>query len=324
MKNKKVLITGGLGFIGSNLAHTLVNQGAQVTIFDAKIKPYGFNEFNIADIRDKVQVIKGDVRSQKDIKPHIKHADYVYHLAGQVGRMISMEDPFFDLEVNCIGTLNILELVRKYNPSAKILFAGSRGEMGNPLTLPVDEKSLPLPTDIYGANKLVAEHYLRIYHNAYDLQTVTFRINNVYGPRCQMKSSHYGIVNLFLYYVFTGKEIPVFGKGLQTRDYFYIDDLTDAFLVASLSDKANGKVYFVGSGQEIKFIDMVKTIISVMGKGSYRFEKYPEVLEKIDTKRFNCSIEAIKKDLGWKPKVALADGIEKTMAYYKKYLSHYE
>ena len=218
-KNKQILITGGLGFIGSNLAIELVRLGADVQIMDALIPPYGANLFNVKEIKNKIKITKSDVRDYRAVKKCVVKKDYVFHLAGQVSRLISMENPLLDNEINCRGTLNVLEAIKNINPSAKIIFAGSRGEIGNPKSLPVNEDTVPLPNDIYGADKLASEHYLRIYYQAYGIKTVTLRINNVYGERCQIKSSHYGIINLFINYVFENKTITIYGDGKQTRDY---------------------------------------------------------------------------------------------------------
>lgn len=322
-KNKKILITGGLGFIGSNLAIELVGLGAKVEIIDAIIRPYGANMFNIKEIKDKVKIIKADIRDYKAVKKCIVKKNYIFHLAGQVSRLISMENPVLDNEINCLGTLNILEAIKNFNPKAMIVFAGSRGEMGNQKSLPVGENDLPLPNDIYGADKLAGEHYLKIYHDAYGIKTVALRINNTYGERCQMQSSHYGIVNLFINYVFENKTIPVYGNGEQTRDYIYIKDLIEAMKAVVISDRTNGKVYFVGSGTETKFIDMVKIVLAVMGRGKYKFQRIPSLLGRIDTQRFACDISRIKFDTKWSPKFDLEQGIKNTVRYYSEYLKYY-
>lgn len=322
-KNKRVLITGGLGFIGSNLAIELIKLGANVQIMDAMISPYGANIFNIKEIKDKIKISKEDIRNYRSVKKNVAQKEYIFHLAGQVSPIISMKNPLLDNEINCVGTLNILNAVKEVNPGAKIIFAGSRAEIGNPKFFPVNENTVPFPENIYGADKLVCEHYLRIYYQAYGIKTVSLKINNVYGERCQMKSSHYGIVNLFINYIFENKAIPIYGEGKQTRDYIYIADLINAMVKSAISNKTNGQMYLVGSGEEIKFIDMVKTVIKVMGQGKYKFVNFPVLLSRIDTKRFCCDISKIKLDTGWRPKYNLSRGIEQTVAYYRKYMKYY-
>ena len=228
MNGKNVLITGGLGFIGSNLAHRCVELGARVTLLDACLEPYGWNPANIEEIRTEVEFVKGDVRDRALLTRLIANQDVVFHLAGQVGREISIEQPELDVEVNCTGTINVLEACRVNGHRPKVVFAGSRGQIGEPITLPVDESHPQNPTDVYGIDKMAAEQYLLLYGKMYDLPVVSLRLNNVYGPRCQMHAGFYGILNWFMANAMTGKPITVYGEGTQTRDYVYISDVVDA------------------------------------------------------------------------------------------------
>lgn len=323
LKDKKILITGGLGFIGSSIAVKCVENGADVTIFDACLEPYGWNFANIETIKEKIFFIKADVRDKKQIRKAVQGKDILFHMAAQVGREISMENPELDTEVNCIGTLNVLESVRKLSTLPKIIFAGSRGQVGEPVYLPVDEKHPDNPTDIYGINKLAAEKYIMLYHTVYDLPVVSLRLNNVYGPRCQMHAGFYGILNWFMSNVMQGKPITVYGEGLQTRDYVYIDDVVDAFIKVSLAEKTNGEMFYVGSGVETVFIDMVKEIVKTAGKGEIKHIPFPESREKIDIKKFVVSIDKIAGFTEWEPRVNLQDGIEMTYKYYRKNINKY-
>ena len=318
-----VLITGGLGFIGSNIAHKLVEYGSTVTILDACLDPYGWNFANIHEIKDKVNFIKGDVRDAELMKKIVQGKNLIYHLAAQVGREISMENPNLDTEINCNGTLNLLEACRKYNINTKIVYAGSRGQIGEPKYIPVDENHPCEPTDVYGINKLAVEKYIFLYSHVYDFPVVSLRLNNAYGPRCQMQNGFYGILNWFIANAMTDRPITVYGEGLQTRDYVYIDDVVDAFLRAGISAKADDQIFFVGSGVETVFLDMVNEIIRAVGKGKVVHVPFPESREKIDIKRFVITYEKINKILGWKPYFDLRKGIEKTVLFYRTQLEAY-
>ena len=323
MKNKNVLITGGLGFIGSSIGVRCVELGAHVTLLDACLDPYGWNFANIEGFENKLKFVKGDVRDIEIIEELIPNVDIVFHLAAQVGREISMEKPWLDTEINCLGTLNILETIRKLSIPPKVIYAGSRGQVGEPVYLPVDEKHPDEPTDIYGINKLAAEKYLFLYNKVYDIPVVSLRLNNVYGPRCQMHAGFYGILNWFMSNAMRDIPITVYGKGSQTRDYVYIDDVVDAFIRVALSDNTIGEMFYVGSGIETVFLDMVKEIVKAVGKGEIVHVPFPESREKIDIKRFVVSTQKINHFVGWKPKVDLRTGIELTVQFYSDRLEKY-
>lgn len=323
IRDKAVLITGGLGFIGSSIAHRCVASGAEVTLLDACLEPYGWNFANIQEIEKRVTFVKGDVRDRKMMKKLVSKADIVFHMAAQVGREISMEDPKLDADVNCMGMLNILESAREMNTPPKIVYAGSRGQVGEPVYLPVDEKHPDHPTDIYGINKLAAEKYLLLYYQVYAIPVVSLRLNNVYGPRCQMHAGFYGILNWFMANAMQDRPITVYGKGRQTRDYIYIDDVVDAFVRSAVSDQAMGEMFYVGSGKETVFLDMVKKVVQSVGKGEIIHVPFPPTREKIDIKRFVVTTEKIQKTLGWKAKVNLKTGLALTHAFYHKRLDRY-
>jgi UDP-glucose 4-epimerase len=323
LKYKSVLITGGLGFIGSSIAHCCVALGAEVTLLDACLEPYGWNLANIREIEDRVRFVKGDVRDEEMIRKLVPEAEIVFHMAAQVGREISMEDPKLDADINCMGTLNILETARRMDSPPKIIYAGSRGQVGEPVYLPVDEKHPDHPTDIYGINKLAAEKYLLLYHKVYNIPVVSLRLNNVYGPRCQMHAGFYGILNWFMSNAMQEKPITVYGEGLQTRDYVYIDDVVDAFVRSAIIDEALGEICYVGSGKETVFLDMIREIVRAVGKGEIVHVPFPESREKIDIKRFVVDISKIRTLLGWTPKVDLSVGIQRTYEYYRHHLNNY-
>ena len=320
---KDILIIGGLGFIGSNLAHSLIKKGYNVTILDAQLDPYGWNFHNIEKISKEIRYIKGDIRDKVCLINHIQDKDIIFNFAGQVSRLISLENPELDIDINVIGSLNVLEVVKMHSPATKVIFAGSRGQTGEPLYLPVDERHPDNPTDIYGINKLTAEKYHKLYFDIYDIKTTVFRINNVYGPRCQIKHGHYGVLNLFIGWALQEMPLTVYGDGKQTRDYIYIDDLIDAFLKVMDNPETDGQMFQVGSGIETCFIDMVNIIRNTIGKGEIVHKPFPDTLDKIDINRFVSSFDKLKNTTGWAPNVSLEKGIYKTVEYYKKYLGAY-
>ncbi|MDZ7369779.1 MAG: SDR family NAD(P)-dependent oxidoreductase [candidate division KSB1 bacterium] len=323
LKNKPVLITGGLGFIGSNLAHRLVQEGARVTLFDACLDPYGWNWANIEEIRQDVRVIVGDVRDYAALKEAVEGQAYIFHLAAQVGREVSMADPFLDIDINCNGTINLCRILAETRSRAKVVYAGSRGQIGEPRYVPVDEAHPTEPTDVYGINKLAAEKYLLLYGKIYGFPAVSLRLNNVYGPRCQMVHGYYGILNWFIRNAMTGSDITVYGDGLQTRDYVYIDDVVDAFVRAAVSQHTNGEIYFIGSGAETIFLDMVKEVISAVGSGRYVHVPFPPERESIDIRRFVVSYRKFQEATGWQPAIDLQEGIRRTVAFYRERLPKY-
>ncbi len=323
LKGKKVLITGGLGFIGSSIAHRCVELGASVMILDACLEPYGWNFTNIEEIKNNIEFIKGDIRDRNLLMKLTPNQDIIFHMAAQVGREISIESPELDVEINCTGTINLLEACRKNTKGVKVVFAGSRGQIGEPVYFPVDENHPQNPTDIYGINKMAAEQYLFLYSKISEFPVVSLRLNNVYGPRCQMHASFYGILNWFMANAMTGKAITVYGEGKQTRDYVYIDDVVDAFIRVAISEQANGQVYFVGSAVETVFLEMVNEIVRAVGTGEIVHIPFPEIRDKIDIKRFVVTYSKINAAVGWKPNYDLRTGVRKTVNYYRGRLNDY-
>lgn len=323
LKNKKILITGGLGFIGSNIAQQAVHHGGRVTIFDACLQPYGWNPANIKEIEKEVRFVRGDIRDYDALAEQVKTHEIIFHMAAQVGREISMSDPQLDTDINCTGTLNLCRAIEQFNREVKVVYAGSRGQIGEPVYLPVDENHPTLPTDIYGINKLAAEKYLLLYGKVYGFPAVSLRLNNVYGPRCQMHHGFYGILNWFIRNAMEDKPITVYGDGLQTRDYVYVDDVVQAFLLAAVTPAADGNIYMIGSGVESRFIDMVKEVIAAVGKGRYVHVPFPPQRESIDIRKFVVTYAAVHNATGWLPQVDLKTGVKKTVAFYTERLAEY-
>ncbi len=321
--NKKIIITGGLGFIGSNLAHRLVAYGAKVLLVDSLIPEYGGNLFNIKEIEDKVDVNIADVRDIHGMRYLVKGKDFMFNIAGQVSHTDSMKDPFTDLEINCRAQLSILETCRKYNPDIKIVFAGTRQIYGVPDYLPVDERHMLHPTDVNGINKTAGEWYHILYNNVYGIRTCSLRLTNTYGPRLRTRDSRQTFLGIWIKQVLTGEEIKVFGDGQQIRDFNFVDDVVDAFLISALSDEADGQVFNLGCNEPINLLDLAKLLIKANNTGSYSIIPFPPDLKKIDIGDYYGDFNKIRSLLGWEPKTSLEEGIALTLEYYRNYGKHY-
>jgi UDP-glucose 4-epimerase len=320
---REVLVTGGLGFIGSNLAHRLVELGARVTIVDSLMPDYGGNLFNICGIEDKVRVNIADVRDE-GVMAHLVHGrDYIFNLAGQVSHIDSMRDPQMDLEINVRSHISILEACRKRNCAAKIVYAGTRQIYGKPEYLPVDEKHPIHPPDVNGINKLAAELYHILYYEVYGLRSTSLRLTNTYGPRQLVKHSRHGFIGWFIRKVVEGGQIEIFGDGSQIRDLNYVDDVVDALLMAAASDRSDGQIYNLGGSEPISLKELVEMMIEINGGGSYRLVPFPLEKKRIDIGNFYGDYSKIKSELGWEPKTPLREGLRKTIEYYREHLDRY-
>lgn len=321
--NKKVLITGGLGFIGSNLARALVKQGANVTLVDSLIPQYGGNFYNIDSIRDQIKINICDVRDPFAIKYLLKGKDYLFNLAGQTSHMDSMQNPQADLEINAVAQLSILEACREVNPDIKIVFASTRQLYGKPDYLPVDEKHPVRPVDVNGINKLAGEWYHLLYNNVYGIRACALRLTNTYGPNMRVKDAKQTFLGIWVRLLIEGKPIKVFGDGLQLRDFNYVDDCVEAMLLAGANDNANGKVYNLGSTEVINLKDLAELMVNLGFDGSYELIPFPPERKAIDIGDYYSDYSFIKQELGWSPKISLKQGLIQTMEYYNKYHTHY-
>ena len=321
-KSKNVLITGGLGFIGSTLAIRLVELGANVEIVDSLMPSYGGNHFNINSIKNKVQVNISDVRDQPSMNQFVKGKDYIFNLAGTLSHIDSMKKPIIDLEINCVAQLSILEASRKNNPKCKILFAGTRGQYGKAIYIPVDENHPMQPTDVNGINNIAGESYHILYNNVYDIRACSLRLTNTYGPRHQMRHHKQGIINWFVRQIIDGEKIKLYGDGNQIRDINFVDDVVDALLVAMYSNKTNGEVYNLG-GNHRSLIKIVKKMIDIHGGGCFEIIDFPNVNKKIEIGNYIADYSKFSNATGWKPRVDIDEGLRKTFEYYKKYQKYY-
>ena len=321
--DRSVLITGGLGFIGSNLARRLADLGARVTVVDSLIPDYGGNRFNLAGYEGRVCVDIADVRDPYSMRALVQGQDVIFNLAGQVSHIDSMTDPLTDLEINARSQLSILEACRYKNPGVKIVYAGTRQQYGKPRYLPLDEDHLQAPTDVNGVNKLAGEWYHIVYHTAYGLRTTSLRLTNTYGPRQLVKHNRQGFIGWFIRQAVEGHTIQLYGDGRQLRDLTYVDDVVEAFLLAGSSDAANGRVYNLGGPAPISLYELACTIVELAGRGDVRLVPWPEERKKIDIGDVYSSYGRIEAELGWRPTTALRDGLAHTLAYYGEYLQKY-
>lgn len=322
-RGRRVLLLGGLGLIGSTLAQGLVALGARVTIVDAMFPEYGGNLANLAGIERAVTLHIGDIRDEALMQRLIPDQECIVNLAAQVSYTDSVIDPFRDLDINCRGQLQVLELCRRLNPAARVLFPGSRLQFGRIQSIPVAEDHPQVPLMPYGIHKMAAEKYCQMYYRIYGLRTTVLRLANPYGPRQQMRHSKYGIVNWFIRLAMDDEPIRVFGAGRQIRDYVYVEDVAMAFLLAGRLDQADGEVFNVGSGIGTAFREMAEEVVRIVGRGRIEFVQWPADYVNIETGDYVTDISHIKRVLGWVPRISLAEGIAETHRYYQRHRAAY-
>ena len=319
---KNVLITGGLGFIGSNLAHRLVKLGAKTTLIDSLIPEYGGNIYNIQGISDQVTVNISDVRDEHSMKYLIQGQDFLFNLAGQTSHMDSMQNPQTDLEINCYAQLSILEACRHFNPEIKIVFASTRQIYGKPDYLPVDEKHPIRPVDVNGINKMSGEWYHILYNNVYGIHTSVLRLTNTYGPCMRIKDARQTFLGIWIKLLLEGQAFEVWG-GQQLRDFNYIDDCVDALLLAAEREETNGQIYNLGDYNPISLQNLAELIVAQNGEGTYTMRTFPEDRKRIDVGDYYSDFSKFTAAVGWEPKVSLNEGLTKTLEYFRKNLDHY-
>ncbi|MBV9355970.1 MAG: NAD-dependent epimerase/dehydratase family protein [Chloroflexi bacterium] len=324
---KRVMVTGGLGFIGSNLAQRLLTLGADVLIVDALMPEAGGNRFNIEPFHDhpRLSVRTVDIRDILAMERLIDDNDVIFNLAGQVSHIDSMRDPFTDLEINCRSQLALLEACRHRAPQTKVVFASTRqiyGRVAEEL-LPVSERQPPNPVDVNGINKLAGERYHTLYNNVYNLRTSVLRLTNTYGPRMLVKHNRQTALGWLIRQALDGEDITIFGDGSQLRDYTYVDDAVDAFLLAGSSDAANGQTFNLGGVAPMSLRDTTEVLIDVAGSGSYHLEPFPDELNRIQIGSVYVDDAKVRRALGWKPKVGLREGLTRTVDFYRAHRAHY-
>ena len=319
----QVLITGGLGFIGSHVARTLVGDGAKVTLVDNLVPEYGGSWFNIVDIKDQVLVHVGDIRDRSLIDNLVPGSDFIFNLAGQTSHMDSMVDPHTDLAINADAQLSILEACRAQNPTARVVFASTRQLYGKPDFLPVTESHPIRPVDVNGINKLAGEWYHLLYQDVYGIPASALRLTNTYGPGMRVKDARQTFLGIWIKQALTGEVIQVFGDGQQLRDFTYIDDCVNALILAATSPEAEGKVFNLGSSEVTSLENLAKLMCTAIPGARYELVPFPVERKKIDIGDYYADTSMIERELGWKPTVSLAEGIENTLAFYRKNSAEY-
>ncbi len=322
-QNRSILVTGGLGFIGSNLARRLVSMGAKVTLVDSLIPQYGGNVANIQDIRDRVEVNITDVRDPHAMAYLIQGKDYLFNLAGQTSHLDSMTDPFTDLEINSTSQLSILEAARKHNPGIRIVYASTRQIYGKPQYLPVDENHPIVPVDVNGINKVSGEGYHILYSKVHGIPCTALRLTNTYGPGMRVKDARQTFLGVWVRNLLQGKPIQVFGDGLQLRDFNYVDDAVEAFLLAASRDDAIGRVMNLGSTEIVGLKDLAATIVKIHGQGNWELVPFPPDRKAIDIGDYYGDFALANAVLGWRPEVELHEGLRRTLEYYRVHGDRY-
>ena len=320
---KKVLITGGLGFIGSNLAHKCVELGAKVTIFDCLDPRSGGNLYNVQGIREKVELAFHDILNFDQVSEFVTDKDIVFNCASSTSHAFSMREPWVDLDINSKGVINLLEAVRRFNPDVKFVHLGTSTQLGKLYYEPSDENHPEFPRDIYSANKSVSEKYVLIYCQAHNMRGTVIRLSNVFGPRASIHSPEFTFNNYFVGLALKNKAITVFGEGEQKRNVTYIDDATNALILASLEDKTNGEVLFAVGEEHISVAEIAQSTVKYIGSGRVTFVEWPDGRKNIDIGDAIISNQKIKNLLSWSPQINLIDGLCLTRNYYQSCLDKY-
>lgn len=323
MNGKRVLITGGLGFIGSNLAHKCLELGAKVTVFDCLDPNSGGNLYNIRGIKDSIRLVLRDVLNFDEVSRYIVDKDILFNCAASTSHPFSMREPWIDLDVNCRGVINLLEAARRFNKEIKFVHIGTSTQLGRLHFRPADENHPEFPTDIYSANKSVSEKYVLIYGQSYGMSVTVVRLPNVFGPRASIHSSDFTFVNYFIGLALQNKDITVFGDGAQLRNVLYIDDCVIALIMAALDNKANGEVFFATGDKHYSVAEIAKTIAKYIGSGQAKSVPWPKDRKVIEIGDAVITNKKISKELGWYPQIDLASGLIKTKQYYLSCLDKY-
>jgi nucleoside-diphosphate-sugar epimerase len=322
-RGRKVLITGGLGFIGSGLARRLVDEGAQVTVVDSLIPEYGGNRFNLSGYDTRLQCNLSDVRDEHSLRSLIQGQDYLFNLAGQTSHLDSMQNPQTDLDINCKAQLSILECCRRFNPEIRIVFASTRQLYGKPNYLPVDEKHPVAPVDVNGINKLAGEQFHILYHRVYGLRSCALRLTNTIGPGMRIKDARQTFLGIWIRLILEGKPFEVW-EGAQLRDFNFLDDAVQAFRLAAVAEGSPGQIYNLGGIERIRLDDLAKALVEANGgKGEFTIKAFPPERKSIDIGDYYADYGKIRSELGWEPKVTLPEALRRTLAYFREHLARY-
>lgn len=322
-RGTRVLITGGLGFIGSNLAIKLVRAGAAVTVLDAMIEGMGGNTFNIDPVRDSVAINFSDIRDESSMNYIVRGKDYIFHLAGQNDHVLSLSNPFPDIDINIKGAAVLLEACKRYNRDVRLVYTGTRGEYGPAVSLPVNEDAPINPKGIYELSSVTAQMLFRIYHHNHGVRSVTLRLTNIYGERAQMHHDRFGVANWFVRQAIDDQTVKVFGDGSILRDFLYVDDTTDAILMCAQCDRAYGQVFNVGNDKPSSFLELAKTVVELARSGRWEFAPFTPERAAQEPGHFYSDITKIRTMVSWAPSTSLSDGMRRTIDFYRKHREHY-
>lgn len=319
---KHALVTGGCGFVGSNLVRRLVDLGTRVDVVDSMRPETGSNPFNLVEVRNRISFAEVDVRDLSKMKSLLQGKDYLFNLAGLSSHVGGMRAPMQDLEVNTFAQLQLLESCREINPDIRIVFAGTRQVYGRVNQLPVGEDAPTFPVDYNGVSKLAGELYHIIANRIYGLWTTSVRMTNTYGPRMRVKDAHQTFIGLWIRHILDGSKFAVFGTGEQIRDFNYVEDVVDAFLLSVTHPLARGRIYNLGA-EPITLLKLADLLISLNGSGSYSLEPFPPERRPIDIMDYAGDYSRIRSELGWQPATGLEDGLRETLEFYRLNKAHY-
>lgn len=323
LKGQKILITGGLGFIGSNLAHRCVELGADVTIYDCLDPRSGGNLYNTDDIKDSIELCHQDIQDFSKVSQHVLNKDVIVNCAASTSHAFSMREPWIDSDVNSRGVINLLEAVRRFNKDARFIHLGTSTQLGK-LQHPIADETHPeFPTDIYSANKCVSEKYVLIYAKTYQIQASVIRLSNVFGPRASIHSPEFTFNNFFVGLALQGKDITVFGSGEQMRNVIYVDDAVDAIVLTSQAGNAGGETFFAVGDEHFSVAQIAEATVKHIDAGRVKFVEWPSGRKSIEIGDAIISNKKIKEFLNWAPQHNLKTGLIKTKEYYRSCLSEY-
>jgi UDP-glucose 4-epimerase len=321
-RNRKVMVTGGLGFIGSNIARRLLELGADVVVVDAMVPNFGGNRMNLADCDGQLEVCIANLNEGETINRLVRDREVIFNLAGQVSHLDSMTDPLTDLQANVSGQIILLEACRHHAPQARIVFASTRQIYGRPAYWPVDERHPLQPVDVNGINKMAAEAYHTLYHQVYGMWTVSLRLTNTYGPRLRVKDARQTFLGLWLRRVVENDVFEVWG-GDQKRDLTYVDDVVDAFLGVIAADAAAGQVFNIGGCPPVSLSELAEALVSVAGSGRFERREFPPERKRIDIGDYFADDRRFRALTGWSPQVPLMHGLTQSIDYYRRHLPAY-
>ncbi|MPZ48720.1 MAG: NAD-dependent epimerase/dehydratase family protein [Dehalococcoidia bacterium] len=320
---RSALVTGGLGFIGSNLVHALNALGASVTVIDSLSDGQGGNRFNLQGIEDLIDIRLADINDEAAVAEAVRGRHYVFNLAASVSHLDSLDAPFRDLDTNVRGNLAVLEAVRRYAPEARVVYAGTRSQYGLIQTSPVTEEHPLLPTEVNSANKAAADLYHFAYHIAHGMATVSLRLTNTYGPRMLTAHWRQGFINWFVRTAVEGGVFKLYGDGSQVRDLVYVDDVVRAHLIAAVTPDVAGQAFNVGSGNPVSLLQIATQLIEIAGQGSIELVPFPDDARRIEIGDYVADTAKIDRILDWQPRISLRQGLERSVRYYQTYREHY-